>query len=87
MAAPNANCTVRFVKNLIIAPVCRLRFFIVIFLQMAYHLSDQSNFRIKLIPAPIKADIGQDRFCACLKCDADLVAVLPPHLGVATLPL
>jgi hypothetical protein len=41
------------------------------------------NFRLKLIHAPIKADIGQDRFRTC----ADLVAALPPHLGVESLPL
>jgi hypothetical protein len=86
MAAPNANCTVRFVKNLIIAPYA-ISFFCRYVLQMAYDLSEQSDFRLKPIHAPIKTDIGRDRFCACMKCEADLVAVLPPHLGVRTLPL
>jgi hypothetical protein len=47
-----------------------------------YRLSE-SDFLLRLIHAPIKADIGQDRFRAC----ADLVAVRPPHLGVETRPL
>jgi len=44
-------------------------------------LSEQSDFRLKPIHAPIKIDIGRDRFCACITCEADLVAVLSRALA------
>jgi hypothetical protein len=53
---------------------------------MPYRLSEQSDFRLKTINTPIKANIGRVGVYGCMENDADLVAVVPPHPGAKTLP-
>ena len=86
MSAPKANCTVRLVKDPITAPTPP-PFFVADLLQMLHRLLQHGNFCLNSIHAPIKANIVSSRACACMKGDAHLAIVVPPHFGVKILPL